>query len=72
VAYIPDSFKCDVCTKIKGETNHWILAITDAVKRTISLSGFSVKLARRGKHTILCGEECLHKYISENTDKLRG
>jgi len=71
VAHIPDSFQCDVCTKIKGETNNWILVITNVVKHTITMSSFSVKLARRGTHTILCGEGCLHKYISENTNKLR-
>ena len=72
MAHIPDSFACDVCNKTKGETNHWILALTDNTKHTITLRSFNIKIAKQGLHSILCGEGCLHKYISENSSKLRG
>jgi hypothetical protein len=53
---------CDFCNKVKGETNHWFLAV-------ISLKGnFSVLkswITRQGKENKdACGEECVHKALS--------
>lgn len=58
---------CDVCSKTKGETNHWWQA-----KR----SGPLLLVATQESGTIghpdadLCGNQCVHTYVSQAMENI--
>ena len=59
-------YRCDVCKRAKGETNHWYLAEfhSDSEHRTISISSWSeARLEEDSVH--LCGQECVVAKVSE-------
>jgi hypothetical protein len=62
---------CDVCGRVKGETNHWFLAIapidtSDPRSNGIAFGTSAAELEDpRGlirQH--ICGQECMHKRLS--------
>lgn len=61
---IKESIECDICTKVKGESNHWFLAkdwLMDgecATERGLVLKPWSNNYRN---HLHICGEECAGK-----------
>jgi hypothetical protein len=59
--YEPASVKCNICGVRHGKNNGWV--VIHSTKKSVVLSGYSVSAAK--KHDVVCGEGCLHKYISQ-------
>jgi transcription elongation factor Elf1 len=62
-------FACDVCGSQKKVTNNWFLVEVSATR--ISISAFDSTDAKLKRFVILCGENCLQKYLSQNLDFLQ-
>ncbi len=64
---IVQAVKCDVCGKLKGETNHW-LKVSPSVSRLDGGLMFSKDpdFQSGGLTQIedICGQECAHKRLS--------
>ena len=56
-------FTCDRCGIHKKLLNRWFLV--EASDTCITISGFDSDKAQQEKFAILCGENCLQKYLSE-------
>lgn len=56
------TFKCDVCGKIKGETNHWFVLLL--MPRKIEVLQLEENWSKAGA-THVCGSGCAMKRISE-------
>ncbi len=56
-------FTCDLCGIQKKLLNKWFLV--EASDTCITISGFDSDKAQQEKFAILCGENCLQKYLSE-------
>lgn len=56
------TFKCDVCGKVKGETNHWFVLLL--MPRKIEVLQFEENWSKPGA-THVCGSGCAMKRISE-------
>lgn len=60
--------KCEICTRERLGTNHWFLgrvSSSRARRRSLSLLSYSLAEAQRGGD-ILCGEECVHKWLAQH------
>jgi len=62
VAY-SSQFICDVCGIHKKVLNKWFLV--DALDTCICIRAFDSKNAKQKRFAILCGENCLQKYLSQ-------
>jgi hypothetical protein len=62
-------FTCDVCGAEKKVTNNWFLVETSNI--CIRISAFDSNNAKLKRFAILCGENCLQKYLSQNLDYLQ-
>jgi hypothetical protein len=66
-----ESFVCNVCEKVKGETNHWYGIRLDQIgpHHDIVIVSFESALGleltgdKGWKFEHVCGSECLHKRI---------
>lgn len=56
-------FICDVCGIHKKVLNKWFLV--DALDTCICISAFDSENAKQKRFAILCGENCLQKYLSQ-------
>ena len=63
---VQQTYSCDVCGKVRGEMNHWWL-VSGFGPEDITLLGIqpwdSAEAALAEAH--LCGEKCLHDYLSQ-------
>lgn len=60
-----ETFKCDVCGKVKGEANHWWkLAFMDEGRPHLVLLPMADKYEPTGS-IHLCGESCVQRKVSE-------
>jgi hypothetical protein len=59
---------CDVCGRVKQETNHWFKAVVDPVHPNPAGIAFGTSAAEVGDSDLkiehICGQECLHKRLS--------
>jgi hypothetical protein len=53
---------CDVCGKLKQETNHWFLL---ALSFNIQIAKADGQIDREGDLFDLCGEACVLRKVSE-------
>lgn len=67
-----EAFRCDVCKKVKGEANHWFLAVVviagDGIFGTpgmLAIGPWTKDGALYPLMTHLCGEQCAQKKLSE-------
>lgn len=60
---IKQSISCDMCGVQKREANHWFLANQESGELHVSQWTSKNLLCPGTKH--LCGENCLHKFLSE-------
>lgn len=58
--------KCDVCGRIKGEANKWLLVNLSAALFTVY--HWDELIARQPNMGHICGEQCLHKKLQEFLD----
>lgn len=56
------TFRCDVCGKVKGETNHWFVLLL--MPRKIEVLQFEENWSKPGALHV-CGSGCAMKRISE-------
>lgn len=63
------TFTCDVCGRVKGETNHWFVALHPV---GIWFGPWSENRARQPKSVHLCGETCACIHLSEFLSELKG
>ena len=66
-----DTFQCDICHKQKQDANRWWKAfmITGGVIIVgweFDVDGAHVEYAKTGQLYHLCGEACLHEWLSKN------
>jgi len=61
-------FTCDICGSPKKTTNNWFLVSKDSC---ITIYSFDAGNAKLKRFAILCGENCLQKYVSQNLDLLQ-
>ena len=65
------TFTCDVCSTVRGLTNNWYLARTKEYQHlVITVIPFDYDMAREGHYMVLCGENCVHTFISQNLSTL--
>lgn len=64
---ITDQIRCDVCGAIKGETNHWLVAIVDPSFVGIAFEPAELLEDRSGPPVFedICGHACAHKRFSQ-------
>jgi len=62
--YVPASVKCDICDIAHGEGNGWWSVTVGGSPEAMEISHFTEENAET--HAAVCGEDCLHKYISQN------
>jgi hypothetical protein len=63
--------RCDVCGRIKGDANKWLLMYHDFEQSQafITFYMWDEKLSQSGGGTaFICGEECMHKRLQEFLD----
>ena len=62
------TYKCDICGTIRGPSNHWFCAwiYIPTVIPSIEIKPFDEKDMDYSGIKILCGEACVHKFISQN------
>ena len=60
---IKQSISCDMCGVQKREANHWFLANQESGELHVSQWTSKNLFSPGTKH--LCGENCLHKFLSE-------
>lgn len=60
-------FKCDICGVEKKETNKWFQA--DVLRDVIKIEPLDYSRLDN-ERVIICGENCVHKYISANLPAL--
>jgi hypothetical protein len=60
-----DTYKCDVCGKVKGDVNHWWLALNG--ERLIVEPWRSDLVSDGFLH--LCGAQCVQKKLNEFLSK---
>jgi hypothetical protein len=62
--------KCDLCGAERKQCNHWFLGrISRGVRRRLAILSYTDAEAAQGGD-ILCGEGCLHKWLTQNLEKL--
>ena len=61
-------FTCDVCGIHKKLLNKWFLV--DVTDTCICVRAFDKENAKQKHFAILCGENCLQKYLSQKLDLL--
>ncbi len=60
-------YRCDVCKKQRGETNHWFLIqfhVRDEYEASIQIFAWDDQLAEEDLFH-LCGEGCVQRKVSE-------
>jgi hypothetical protein len=67
-------FTCDMCGTSKGKNNHWFLGRIP-IKNTNSCNNIYVKpfdedTAKLDTVATLCGEACVHRFISQHLAEL--
>jgi hypothetical protein len=61
---------CHLCGAIRQTTNHWFLGrATKGVRRRLAILSYTLAEAQAGGD-ILCGEGCLHKWLTQNLETL--
>lgn len=66
-------YKCDMpdCAQVRTPTNHWFLASDTRYGSLLVIVPFTEELANDSYNRIcLCGEACVHKFISQNLASL--
>ncbi len=63
--YVPATVKCDVCETPHTEVNGWFSVYVGL--ETITIRAFE---DANKNHPAVCGERCLHNYISQNLGKI--
>lgn len=59
-----ETYKCDVCGKVKEKTNHWFAIMTnDNGKALVEI--YAPGDLHNGAQFDLCGESCVIKKVSE-------
>jgi hypothetical protein len=68
---IERQYKCDsgACTQIKGETNHWIIAVLG--KDGCWFLPWSAQEANEDGALHICGAACAHKVLDKYLESLR-
>jgi hypothetical protein len=65
--YQPETFKCDVCGTDHTPVNGWkLIHVVKGVSLTIT--NFETQYAK--SLISVCGEKCLHTYISQNLSQI--
>lgn len=64
---IPGQIKCDVCGAVKGETNHWLVAVT--VSNRAGIMFIPAECVEESRNPLavyedICGHDCAHKHFS--------
>jgi hypothetical protein len=60
-------FECDVCGVERKEANHWFICYApSSPDESIMIVAFTFEDAERRDAICICGEGCLHKWISSN------
>jgi hypothetical protein len=59
------TYYCDGCGREKGEVNHWFGVRVDEEGWTLKSFSYT------GVHHIYCGQECVHKALSEYMERCR-
>ena len=70
-----NTYTCDCCGKLKGETNHWFifrLDLTSApgAQNRIVITPFDDHIIEPDNANHLCGRECVQKIVEQNLEKL--
>lgn len=60
---ITQSISCDMCGVQKREANHWFIAYKEA--HEIRISGWASPRCLSAGTVHLCGERCVHKFLSD-------
>lgn len=75
---LPAPYQCDVCGKIKGESNHWWLVIKnlfttfEGVKvANLLILQWEQKLVDSNSYYHLCSQSCVHKKVDEFMEGIR-
>lgn len=71
-------YQCDIpgCTAVRGESNHWFIAIYDPEELAIGIFAFTEKDLQESEEdypnrcSVICGEAHVHEFISSNLNKL--
>ena len=66
--FVPASVKCDICEIPHEKTNGWYSITFGGEPEAIEISHFREEFAET--HAAVCGEKCLHTYLSQNLSKL--
>ena len=66
--YHPESFSCEVCDRDYTVNNGWF--VVQFKNGSLIITKMDLKLAK--SNPAVCGEACLHKYISQNLERLHG
>jgi hypothetical protein len=56
-------YRCDYCSNLKGETNHWWLRLLD--REHFSLQRWDTTLADTPGYEHICSESCAAKALSK-------
>lgn len=59
-------YKCDNCGIVRGPSNNWFIAVISTATHLITVAPFNENDADGFGNKLLCGEECVHKFISQN------
>ena len=68
--------KCDVCGRVKGETNHWLIAVTSrpeaehSCERGVAFAALGAHVDTDFEQEHICGADCAHKKLSEFLETL--
>jgi len=69
---------CDICGRMKQETNQWLIAVTDPASKTTGNVGIAFGPANAAldeRHLFLiediCGQACAHTRLSRYLDELQ-
>jgi hypothetical protein len=79
---VSEQISCDVCGAVKGDTNHWLVAITpqpgteEPEQKGIAFGTLNALLSKAAdeddlKIEHLCGEACAHTRLSQFLESLR-
>jgi len=61
--------KCDLCGAVRQACNHWFLGRHGGGRQSLVILSYSLSEAHEGGD-ILCGEGCLHKWLTQNLGEL--
>ena len=62
--------KCDLCAAERHACNHWFLGrVSHGVRKRLAILSYTDAEAVLGGD-ILCGERCLHNWLTQNLEEL--